>query len=162
MSQHIYEINKRHIMARTRGAIGRNGKYKISRMIKKIREYTDKSDFPILKECCVQNDWDYDYFLQLQRNHEVLCREARRLLAIKEIKLEKALLTGQNNTGVIFSLKQLGWKDNPEPIIVNNTIQNNLGGNRSDKLKNVSAEDLEDLEEILEKIEMADAENDSE
>lgn len=143
-------------MARTKGAKGINNKYKIPQMIKAIREYTDTSNFPILKECCIQNDWDYDYFIKLQRENEDLCREARRLLAIKEIKLEKALMTGQNNTGFIFSLKQLGWKDNPEPIIVNNTIQNNVGGNRSDKLKNVSVETLEDLEEIYNEMEKAE------
>ncbi|MCM1234180.1 MAG: hypothetical protein NC489_29095 [Ruminococcus flavefaciens] len=139
-------------MARTKGAIGKDGRYKISRMIKKIREYTKQADLPILKECCVQNEWDYDYFIQLQREHEDLCRESRRLLAIKEIKLEKAMYTGSNVTAMIFGLKQLGWKDNPEPIVVNNTIQNNMGGNRSDKLKQCSKETLEELDEILNEI----------
>ena len=148
-------------MARTKGAIGRDGRYNISRMVKKVRQYTDKADLPILKECCLENGWDYDYFLQLQREHEKLRVAAKRLLDTKEVKLERALAAGQNNTGFIFMLKQLGWKDNPEPIIVNNTIQNNVGGNRSDKLKHVSAETLEDLEEIYAEMERADAENSS-
>ena len=63
------------------------------------------------------------------------------------------MYTGQNNVAFIFALKQLGWKDNPEPLIVNNSIQNNVGGNRSDKLKKCSAETLEELESIYEEIE---------
>lgn len=140
-------------MARPRGAKGKDNKYKIPQMIKAIRDYTDSSDLPILKECCIENGWDYDYFMKLQRENEGLCREARRLLAIKEIKLEKVLLTGQSTAAIIFALKQLGWKDNPEPIIVNNTIQNNAGGNKSEKLKHCSKETLEELDEILEEME---------
>lgn len=139
-------------MARTRGAKGKNNKYKIPQMIKAIRAYADSVDLPILKECCIENNWDYDYFLKLQRENEGLCREARRLLAIKEIKLEKAMYTGSNVTAMIFGLKQLGWKDNPEPVVVNNTVQNNLGGNRSEKLKQCSRETLEELDKILEEL----------
>ena len=63
------------------------------------------------------------------------------------------MYTGQNNVAFIFALKQLGWKDNPEPLIVNNSIQNNVGGNRSDKLKKCSAETLEELEALYDEIE---------
>jgi len=146
-------------MARTIGAKGKNNKYNIPKMIRILRKYTETHDYPILKECCLENGWSYNYFIDLQRKNEELCTEARRLLDLKEVKLEKALLTGQNNTGVIFALKQLGWKDNPEPIIVNNTIQNNVGGNRSDVLKNVSAETLEDLDDILDELDKEETEN---
>lgn len=122
-------------------------------MIQKVREYTEKTDFPILKEVCLLNGWDYDYFIQLQRENEILRVETKKLLAKKEIQLEKALMTGVNNTAFIFQLKQLGWKDHPDPLIVNNTIQNNVGGNRTDKLKKVSTETLEELESIYEEIE---------
>lgn len=125
-------------------------------MIQKVREYTEKTDFPILKEVCLLNDWDYDYFIQLQRENEILRVETKKLLAKKEIQLEKALMTGVNNTAFIFQLKQLGWKDHPDPLIVNNTIQNNVGGNRTDKLKKVSTETLEELESIYEEIEKAE------
>lgn len=126
-------------------------------MIQKVREYTEKTDFPILKEVCLLNEWDYDYFIQLQRENEILRVETKKLLAKKEIQLEKALMTGVNNTAFIFQLKQLGWKDHPDPLIVNNTIQNNVGGNRTDKLKKVSTETLEELESIYEEIEKAEA-----
>lgn len=127
-------------------------------MIQKVREYTQKTDLPILKEVCLLNDWDYDYFIQLQRENELLRAETKKLLAKKEVQLEKALMTGANNTAFIFQLKQLGWKDHPDPLVVNNTIQNNVGGNRSAKLKKISTETLEELESLYEEIER-EAEN---
>lgn len=127
-------------------------KYKIKNMIKALREYTDNTEKPILKECCLNNEWDYDYFIQLQRENPVLRAEAKRLLLKKEVVLEKALDSGMNNTAFIFELKQLGWKDNPDNLIVNNNIQNNQGGNRSEKLKEVSTELLEQLEDIYNQI----------
>lgn len=123
-------------------------------MIIKIREYTDKSSLPILKEVCLENEWDYDYVIQLQRENPKLRIETKRLLTKKEILLEKALYTGENNSGFIFSLKQLGWKDQPDPLIINNTIQNNQGGNRSEKLKKVSTETLEELEDLYNNMEL--------
>ena len=123
-------------------------------MIIKIREYTDKSSLPILKEVCLENEWDYDYVIQLQRENPKLRIETKRLLTKKEILLEKALYTGENNSGFIFSLKQLGWKDQPDPLIINNTIQNNQGGNRSEKLKKVSTETLEELEVLYNNMEL--------
>lgn len=121
-------------------------------MIKIIRKYTDESACPILKEVCFENGWNYIYVMQLQREHELLRAEIARLLDKKEIQLEKALMTGANNTAFIFQLKQLGWKDNPDPLIVNNTFTNNIGGNRSEALKKMSTETLEELEEIYAKI----------
>jgi len=86
-------------------------KYNIKRMVEIINEYTDEAYIPILKECCFDNAWNYDYVDQLKRKHEELSLSIKRLLAKKEITLEKMLYTGQNNTGYIFSLKQLGWTD---------------------------------------------------
>lgn len=128
-------------------------KYTIKNMIKAIRKYTDDTQLPILKEVCFNNEWNYNYVIQLQRENQELRAEIQRLLSKKEIQLEKALMSGANNTAFIFQLKQLGWKDNPEPLVVNNTIQNNVGGNRSDALKHLSTEKLEALERIYEEIE---------
>lgn len=145
-------------MARTKGALGKkhrqNSKYNTERMIQAVHKYTDEKDYPTLKECCVLNEWDYDYFLELQRENAVLRREAVRLLTKKEVFLEKAIVLGPANglnfsvSGCIFALKQLGWKDEPNPIIVNNTIQNNQGGNRSEKLRKCDTKTLEQLEAI--------------
>jgi len=86
-------------------------KYVIKSMVKIIDEYTDKALIPILKECCFENNWGYDYVMELERKHEELSRSIKRLKTRKEAVLEKMLYTGQNNTGYIFSLKQLGWRD---------------------------------------------------
>ena len=118
-------------------------------MVKIFKEYTDNTQLPILKEVCFENDLDYDYVLQLQRENPELARVTRRLLAKKEIQLEKALMTGANNTAFIFQLKQLGWKDQPDPLIVNNTIQNNVGGNRSDKLKKLGFVNIESINYLV-------------
>ena len=85
-------------------------KYNIKHMIKTIDEYTSKTMIPILKECCYNNDWNYDYVDQLKRKHEDLSLSIKRLMTKKEVILEQMLYSGQNNTGYIFSLKQLGWK----------------------------------------------------
>lgn len=139
-------------MARKKGSKGLHNKYNIKKIVAQILEYTETSNLPILKEVCFQNEWDYDYILQLQREHELLRLAIKRLLLKKEILLEKAMYTGENNTAFIFSLKQLGWKDNPDPIIVNNSIVNNQAGNRSDKLRRASTEQLEELEKIYQSL----------
>lgn len=135
-------------MARTKGAKGLHARYNISYMVQAIRKYTDATPLPILKECCYQNHWNYNYFISLQSEHEVLRNAVVDLLTKKEIQLERFLMSGQNNTAAVFSLKQLGWKDEPNPIIVNNTIQNNQGGNRSEKLRKCDTKTLEQLEAI--------------
>ena len=145
-------------MGRRKGSRNLHKRYDIPTMIKAIHEYTDKHEIPILKDCCFENEWNYDYFIELQRNNPELAQEARRLLMKKEIKLEQFMYTGQNNVAFIFALKQLGWKDNPEPLVVNNSIQNNVGGNRSDKLKKCSAETLEELESLYDEIEKENGE----
>lgn len=129
------------------------GKYNIKRLIKIFSEYTMNAQLPILKEVCYDNELDYDYIIQLQRENPELARVTRRLLMKKEIQLEKALMSGANNTAFIFQLKQLGWKDQPDPMIFNNVVQNNQGGNRSEKLNKVSTEVLENLEELYAEIE---------
>lgn len=128
-------------------------KYVIEKMVKQIKRYTDETVIPILKECCFENDWCYDYVMQLQRDNPVLSQSIRRLLTKKEIQLEKALYAGENNSAFVFSLKQLGWKDNPEPIIINNEIRNNIAGNRSEALQKCDTETLEELEKIYDSLE---------
>lgn len=89
-------------------------KYDIENMCIKIDEYIDskKEDIPILKECCLLNDWDYDYFMELKRNNHTLSQSSKKLLGWKEVNLERFGLTGCiEKTMAIFSLKQLGWSD---------------------------------------------------
>lgn len=127
-------------------------KYNINYMVKKIFSYTDNQPLPILKECCFENEWNYDYVMQLQRDNPILSQSIRRLLLKKEIQLEKALYSGGNNTAFVFSLKQLGWKDNPEQLIVNNVIQDVQGGNRGKKLRECDINTLERLEELYDEL----------
>ena len=92
-------------------------KYKPAHMIKKIDEYIEKTSkgLPILKECCLLNNWDYDYVMKLQRNDDELRQSIKRLLYQKEVNLEKGALKGTfSTTMAIFSLKQLGWRDQLE------------------------------------------------
>ena len=93
----------------------KSNKYKIKDMVKIIIEYTDNTklpDIPILKEICVENDWNYDYIMKLQRNNDELRQSIKRLLMKKEVLLEKGMTGGQLVASAsIFSLKQLGWRD---------------------------------------------------
>ena len=93
----------------------KSNKYRIKDMVKIINEYTDNTklpDIPILKEICVENDWNYDYVMQLQRNNKELSQSIKRLLMKKEVLLEKGMTGGQLVASAsIFSLKQLGWRD---------------------------------------------------
>lgn len=98
---------------------------------------------------------DYKYFLQLCADDSDLDEARRRLLTKKEVLLEKALMTGANNTAFIFQLKQLGWKDNPEPLVIHNTINNN-SETRSDKLEKLSTDQLEELESIYSTLDKED------
>jgi hypothetical protein len=86
-------------------------KYTIKRMVRIIDEYTDNAPIPILKECCLNNNWNYDYVMELERKHKELSQSIKRLKTQKEVFLEKMLYSGDNNAGYIFSLKQLGWRD---------------------------------------------------
>ena len=96
------------------------GKYDIPDMVEKIDAYLEstKEELPILKECCLQNDWNYDYVMQLQRQHEDLAHAIKKLLDWKEVRLERGGLSGKyDKTMVIFTLKQPthGWRDKPIP-----------------------------------------------
>ena len=88
-------------------------KYKITDMIEKIEIYTDNTFVPILKEICYKNHWNYVYVMELQKKHIKLSESIKRLLDKKEADLERGGLNGTlEKTTVVFSLKQLGWKDN--------------------------------------------------
>ena len=102
----------------------KNGKekYNIKDMCKTIDSYVnkckrdpDKLAFPILKEICVEKYWCYDYVMQLEREEEELSQSIKRLLDLKEARLEmNGVFDNYNARMAVFSLKQLGWKDNME------------------------------------------------
>ena len=102
--------------------------YKIKTMVKRMQEYIRDCNVdgtqtlpdgrrkpvhvPILKECCLKNNWNYDYLHELARENEELSLTIKELIGWKEVILEQGMLTGVFRPGAaIFSLKQLGWTD---------------------------------------------------
>lgn len=107
----------------------KNPKYEIPYMIKQIDKYLKScnvdgsqhlkngqrkpSRIPIFKECCLKNSWNPQYVEELGRNNEELSASIKQLISWKEILLEQGMLYGTIKHGAaIFSLKQLGWRDN--------------------------------------------------
>lgn len=95
-----------------------SGKYVQGEMVDKLNDYTDtcirKKKVPILKEVVVKMNWNYDYVMTLERKEgwEELREAINRLVNTKEYMLERLALDGKiTNTMAVFSLKQLGWKD---------------------------------------------------
>lgn len=98
-------------------------KYEINSLIKVFDKYLNEKitqgQIPIIKECCLLNNLDYDYVLELRRTHAKdgnmeLSRSIKKMLYWKEVICEKLLITGAGNTaGIIFILKQPahGWTD---------------------------------------------------
>lgn len=119
----VAELNKKSKLGRPP-----KDKYNIDYMIKKIEEYIEhnKKGIPILKECCFENDWNYDYVMELQRKHENLSQSTKKLLYLKEVQLEKGMLSNKlNASGAMFSLKQLGWSNN-DKLTISHTNQSSL------------------------------------
>lgn len=99
----------------TKSKVGRPKTGKYDNLIKDIKKYTEDTEYPILKELCYKKHYNYDYVMQLQRDDEELSQSIKELLYKKETFLEKnGVLGNLSNTMAVFSLKQLGWKDNVE------------------------------------------------
>jgi len=91
--------------------IGRPRKYnknQVKEIQKKLRNYIDTADLPIIAEFAYRNEilreslYDYPEFSTL----------IKRAIDKKETVLEKGVLAGKLNPAMgIFSLKQLGWSD---------------------------------------------------
>lgn len=94
---------------------GRPKTDKYANLVKDIQEYTKKTDYPILKELCYQKHYNYDTIMKYQREDEELMQSIKELLYKKETYLERNGILGKlSNTMAVFTLKQLGWKDNIE------------------------------------------------
>ena len=74
--------------------------------------------------------YNYDYVMQLQRDNEELSQSIKELLYKKESYLEREGIKGNlAQTMAVFTLKQLGWRDNIEVKAENTnriTIVNDL------------------------------------
>jgi len=93
-------------------------KYKLEYMLDKINEYLElciKTDsMPISKECFLNNGWEVDYVYQLstKEGYELLSSAIKKITDLKSIYIEKKLLDPNiKPAGMIFLLKQLGYKD---------------------------------------------------
>lgn len=115
----------------------KTGKY--NNLRQDIIDYTKQTEYPILKELCYLKHYNYDYVMQLQRNNEELSQSIKELLYKKESYLEREGIKGNlAQTMAVFTLKQLGWRDNIE----------------------VEHKDLSKVEELLNKIDK-EANNDN-
>ena len=91
----------------------KTGKY--DNLIKDIVDYTNNTEYPILKELCYLKHYNYDYIMQMQRNNEELTQSIKELLYKKETYLEREGIKGNlAQTMAVFTLKQLGWRDTIE------------------------------------------------
>jgi hypothetical protein len=77
----------------------------------RFKKYIDNTTLPIIAEFAYMNDIERQYLYDNQMFSTLL----KKCTAKKEANLEKGALTGKLNPNMaIFSLKQLGWKNNQE------------------------------------------------
>lgn len=95
--------------------MARPNKYNVSEMIDIIEEYIKKTELPIFKEVCYINNWCDKYVYELAKKNDELSYSIKKLAMKKEVQLERGGLSGKYTPSmVIFSLKQLGWKEKQE------------------------------------------------
>lgn len=81
---------------------------KISETIKKLNNYIDNNEIPIVSEFAYLNDIRKATLYEIPE----LKYSIKRAIEKKEAQLEKGALGGLLNSSMaIFSLKQLGWSD---------------------------------------------------
>lgn len=115
-------------------ARGRPLKYDVNEIIEIMDRYIEETELPIFKEVCYLNNWNSKYIYELGSKNEDLSDTIKKLSDKKEAELEKGGITGKYNpTIVVFSLKQLGWKDKQEEDL-DNKVANAL-----DKVTNAIA-----------------------
>lgn len=97
----------------------------------KLELYIDKTEVPIVAEFAYQNYIPRNKLYEFVEIKDTI----KRLIDKKESNLERMGLKG-NNTMSIFSLKQLGWKDNFE-------INNQISETELESLKAVAKREIE-------------------
>lgn len=89
-------------------------KMSISELTAAAIQYADTAPIPIVKEFALQVGYPYTYLYELAAKHPTFHAALRRIVDQKEIILEKGALTGAlDRSMAIFSLKQIGWRDQP-------------------------------------------------
>lgn len=116
-----------------------------------VDEYTTKTALPSIVNFLLTyeeeiNYIDTDTFYALRQKNIHLSNATKRLLMKKEDTCQKGLVSGKNNTGFIFILKQMGWKDNPEVVVNNNvSAQEKI----EKKIDGMTEEQLNKLDEMF-------------
>ena len=89
-------------------------KMTISELTERAIQYADTAPIPIVKEFALQVGYTREYLYELANKHPTFRKAMQRIVDQKEIILEKGALTGAlDRSMAIFSLKQLGWRDQP-------------------------------------------------
>ena len=94
----------------------RKKKIPLNELVAAANHYADTAPIPIVKEFALQVGYAREYLYELASLHPKSgLREAlQRIIDQKEIILEKGALTGAlDRSMAIFSLKQIGWRDQP-------------------------------------------------
>lgn len=97
-------------------------RYDVDEICRALDSYTvqcvKQKEVPILKEVFVKKGWDYTYVTQVLNGRLLEQKDVRldisikNLINAKEYMLERLGLKGKiNSTLAVFSLKQLGWRD---------------------------------------------------
>ena len=87
----------------------------VAELVAAANLYADTAPIPIVKEFAMQVGYPYTYLYELAAKHPTFHEALRRIVDMKEIILEKGALTGElDRSMAIFSLKQIGWRDQPQ------------------------------------------------
>lgn len=116
------------------GKMGRPRKYsdeQIQEIITQFEDYITNTDIPIVAEFAIQ----IGTYKQQLYDYEEFSYLIKRAISKKEAALERQALNGEiNTTMAIFSLKQLGWRDNKDTNVTGNigiTIIDDFGPGES-------------------------------
>lgn len=107
---------------------------KIQEIVKKLNEYIENTDIPIIAEFAYKNDIRKATLYEIPE----LSYCIKKLIEKKEAQLEKgALYNKVNQTMAIFSLKQIGWTDKTESKTENININvDELTQEEKERIKN--------------------------
>jgi hypothetical protein len=111
-------------MARTKGTMQKkyDPDFMADEVISYLNECLRKKKVPIFKEVTVKEGWAYFYVERIRHDerYQRLDEAIQALMDAKEYMLERLGLDGKiDKTMAVFSLKQLGWKDQQSVELAN-------------------------------------------
>jgi len=86
---------------------------RIKDMVRKIEAYVaqNRDALPILKECCLINNWDYDDLCKMTKESPALQRSVKKLELQREVNLEKGGIFGTFNKAMISALLEQAGRE---------------------------------------------------